>query len=512
MMFSEKYVQPKPVMTPCPSASQKVNMKRRRDLYDADYKTSSKKWCRHPLHIGVMKPESKKNAIRKLRKRESFDYSDKTVDVLYSIFENDPRRVKEILQEAPPNIRKNWCNCTILHLAVENELIEMVKILGDFVNPNAVNRYSQTPAHIAAMIGNVEILKILLACDELNPKKTDVWHKTYKEWLAAPLFMAVLWSDANHIEELLKLGANPDGHAGKFADGVMATELKVSTPRQLAIAMKKDSIVERFREPMCDPPRVMKELSVNHRVSANKCRIEVTTKGFVSIFSYSSFKGRQDLTLEASNKNANNLAKVFSEMGYNGDIHSSLTAEETKEVLTEVRDMEMLSDMGCAIFYFLSHSGNEEESFLTSDMKLLTVQSVLEIFKDSKCPHLKNKPKIFIFDVYNMQDEDANFPFFESLERENGDALLDYVTKSKGLLQDTICIYSNTNEDFSYSFALDGSVFNEALCGALSHHGQRMEFSLLYKEVMEELKRGYNDNKSHVLNYDFTKEFYFSDK
>lgn len=68
--------------------------------------------------------------------------------------------------------------------------------------------------------------------------------------MAAPLFMAVLWSDANHIEELLKLGANPDGHAGKFADGVMARELKVSTPRQLAITMKKDSIVERFREPM----------------------------------------------------------------------------------------------------------------------------------------------------------------------------------------------------------------------------------------------------------------------
>lgn len=57
-----------------------------------------------------------------------------------------------------------------------------------------------------------------------------------------------MWWNRKQIEELLKLGADPDYHAGKLVDGALARELHVTTARQLALALGRHCIVRMFPE------------------------------------------------------------------------------------------------------------------------------------------------------------------------------------------------------------------------------------------------------------------------
>ncbi|KAG7167637.1 uncharacterized protein LOC121868113 [Homarus americanus] len=444
----------------------------------------------------------------------------KQAEVFKAVEAGDLENVEELLHDTGPAVITAQTGCTLLHAAVANNQPHVVLFLLKLISPNIVNKEGQTPAHVAAMKGHTQVLRILLSDKELKHDKQDNCYMTYKELLAAPLFEAVLHWDANKIDELIKLGADPDYHVGRLVDGVLARELRVTTARQLAHALQRDAIVPMFpqrntvdmKNNNCckrsyelligDSPQLAntkKRVRVSPQVSIpDVYKMDTDPRGYVCVLNYSSFKDRPDLALEGSHSDVTNLTNVFSKMGYTGHAYTSLSAEKTKQVLTKVRDMEVLDHVGCAVFIISSH-GIGNEKFLTGDMKLLTTEWVCDLFKDSECTRLKNKPKLFIFDFccgfYQNKSHQVSIGKCRRVEEP---------------LQDTMCLYSNGGDIMSYSINKEGTPFITALCRTLAHHAHHMEFGDLYRELLNEHTKTFSPSTPHLRNFSFKKKFYFS--
>ncbi|XP_042206432.1 caspase Dronc-like [Homarus americanus] len=322
------------------------------------------------------------------------------------------------------------------------------------------------------------------------------------------------------METLLKLGADPDYHAGQLVRGALSRELNVTTPRQLARMLNREYMLHWFinetttvtqenEAAMSEPPMFINNLSATLRLRVKPSSVQATgpdvykmntdPRGYVCILSYCSFKDRPDLDLEGSRSDVNNLASVFGKMGYTGHAHFSLTAAQTKQVLTKVRDMEVLDHVGCAVFIISSH-GIGNEKFLTNDMKRLATEWVCDLFKDSECPRLKNKPKLFIFDFCRSH-------YKEQLYRQ---ASAVKCTRVKEPLQDIMCIYSNSGGFMSHTFNKNGTPFTRALCRTLVQHAHNKELGELYREFLVEYTKMVPATEPQLRNLGFTKKFYFN--
>lgn len=221
--------------------------------------------------------------------------------------------------------------------------------------------------------------------------------------------------------------------------------------------------------------------------------------GYVCILSYDTFRGRLDLQLGGAEADTNNLATVFSKMGYSGHVHRSLTADQTKHELTKLKDMEEVRQAGCLVVVVSSH-GTADQHFLTGDMELLDTQWVLDLFKDSQCPHLKDKPKLFIWDLCHG---------YYQREQSRRSSLSDHARVDEPL-RDVLSLSSSSGGFTSYSFTRVGTPFVTALCRTLARHANDKEFIDLYKELLNEYSRAAPNTMPMLINIGFSKKFYLS--
>ncbi|XP_053651655.2 uncharacterized protein [Cherax quadricarinatus] len=453
---------------------------------------------------------------------QSTSSSVKKTEIFRAVEMGELERVEELVCETGPAVRRQQTGWSLLHAAADSNQPEVLSFLLKLISPNIVNKEGQTPAHLAALKGHTQVLDILLHEEDLNLDKRDNHNRTFKDLLAAPLFEAVLWWDTRKVQQLLQLGADPDYHAGHLVQGTLTRELQVTTPRQLALSLHREHIfpmvpqndrlqVTSFSFSNVDSLALSfgdlsKDACKNQRSGGSRVktlgpdiyRMDTDPRGYVCILSYSSFKERPDLALEGSHLNVKNLSNIWEKMGYTGHSHCSLTAQETKQVLTSVRNMELLDRVGCAVFIISSH-GVENEKFLTSDMNLLTTQWVCEIFKDSECPQLKNKPKLFIFDFCCGY-------YKENARRDN---TVKY-TRMEEPLQDIMCLYSSSGGFTSYSFTKEGTPFNTALCRTLAQHSHDKELADLYRQLLKECANNSYTGSPLLKNIGFSKKFFFN--
>ncbi|XP_068203874.1 ankyrin repeat and SOCS box protein 2-like [Palaemon carinicauda] len=160
----------------------------------------------------------------------------------------DLQTVTSLIHQTGAETRKAKSRSTLLHVAAANNHIHIVKFLLKYISPNVVNRNKQTPAHVGAMEGSLDILRVLLTDPRTNKNMRDVWQRTYKDWLAGSLFEAVMASDEHQTRELLELGANPDCHAGSSLAYLPEEDLNVTTARQLAVFLGEEHILDKFAE------------------------------------------------------------------------------------------------------------------------------------------------------------------------------------------------------------------------------------------------------------------------
>ncbi|XP_042885069.1 uncharacterized protein LOC122261470 [Penaeus japonicus] len=438
---------------------------------------------------------------------------------LFKAVENgDLVRVQELIQDTGAAVRRDKTRCTLLHAAASHNQPDVVMFLQKLISPSVTNKDGQTPAHVAAEKGHMQVLKLLVSDSDFDPDKQDNRHNTVKSLLGGHLFKAVLDGNQKQIERLLELGADPDSHGGNLVNGLLARELGVTTPRRLANALNMDSVVTMFDKkrgndketdlkssPSADlnttefkvPTR---QFNVTHATTvqggADVYKIDREARGFVGIFNFSSFKKRSDLNLQQLDYDARIMANVFDDMGYRCETHSSLTAQQTKEAFKSIRDGEVLKDVGCAVFAISGYGANGK--VLTSDMKCVDIDYILNFFKDSECPQLKNKPKLFIFNLYNMNQVDMT--------------LASETPKKMRLsepLSNMACVYSNSI-GFNCIPNGRGTSFNWALCRTLADHAGDKELGDLYREFLKEYNKSSPSFSPELRYFGFTKKFFFN--
>ncbi|ROT77462.1 caspase [Penaeus vannamei] len=418
----------------------------------------------------------------------SNDISDKDAELFKSVENGDSARVQELIQYTGAAVRRSKTSCTLLHAAASHNQADVVVFLLKLISPNITNE-EDTPAHVAAEKGHTQVLKLLKGT---RKKQIDCWQLVQTQTVTAE----------------------------SWVDGVLARELGVTTPRLLANALNMESIVTLFDKKAskrCSQTVESKSLpssalsTVHIKVSTRQFRVRRATviqggadvykmdkeaRGFVRILNFSCFKDRSDLNLQQLDYDACIMSDVFDKMGYMCKTHSSLTAQQTKEVLKNIRDGDELTDVGCAIFV-ISGYGVNGRKILTSDMQCVDTDYILNLFKDSECPQLRNKPKLFIFNLFKS----------EAITSSRSES--PKVVRLADPLKDMACIYSN-------SIGLDcvpngkGTSFSWSLCRALADHSAEQELGDLYREFLKEYSKSSPSSSPELRLFGFTKKFFFN--
>lgn len=93
--------------------------------------------------------------------------------------------VEDLVQITGAAITKSKTGCTLLHTAAGSNQPDVLLFLLNLISPNTVNMEGQTPAHLAAMKGHIQVLRILLADEDFNHNKRDNFGRTYKDLVSS---------------------------------------------------------------------------------------------------------------------------------------------------------------------------------------------------------------------------------------------------------------------------------------------------------------------------------------
>lgn len=107
--------------------------------------------------------------------------------IFAAVEKGDLERVEQLIKVTGLAVTRVKTGCTLLHAAAATNQPHMVQFLLQLINPNIVNKEGQTPAHLAAMKGHTQVLRILLADEDLNHDKNDYCSRTYKDWVSVYL-------------------------------------------------------------------------------------------------------------------------------------------------------------------------------------------------------------------------------------------------------------------------------------------------------------------------------------
>ncbi|XP_050738131.1 caspase Dronc-like isoform X2 [Eriocheir sinensis] len=480
-----------------------------------------------PICISPLKPTTRASSQRRISITPDHSAShifQKKNELFWAVREGELERVEHIVRHTGPGVRSGARGCTLLHVAAENNQPHVVLFLLELISPNTVNNDGHTAAHLAAMKGHTQVLRILLSDPLLDPDKLDPSGHSYTHWLATHLFEAVLKEDVRRVRSLLSVGADADQEVGCAGRGPLGRELQVTSARQLARALRHKSILRALdteprmagtpKEITCSVPQssaaleylpmgtldLPVDVSPTEISGKNVYKMDAAPRGYVCLLGYGSFKGRPDLNLEGSETDAHNLANIFSKMGYSGRAHFSLTAKQTRQQLADLRDNKMLEQAGCAVFVISSH-GASRRHFLTSDMQTIDTQWVLDFFKDSQCPSLKNKPKIFIWNLCrgHLQEESGR-----------GGSQGEVSSRVDEPLRDVMCLEAASGSFSWHSFSEDATPFIGALCRTLARHAATKELTQLYRDFLQEYTDVAPDAVPQLTNHGFSKRFYFN--
>lgn len=467
-------------------------------------------------------PPSKNKIARKTLASIKFSPEQKRDEIFRAAEEGELDIVRELIDDTGAEVREEDNNNTLLHVAAANGQVDMITFLLTVISPNTVNNDMRTPAHMAALKGELAALEVLLKDEQFKSDRLDKHNRTYKDLLAVPLVEAMLNWKVTVLTKLLELGADPDHNLGGLVDGLLARELSVTTPRELAVSLSRHSFLEKmnqFKPPSTKSFAKKKAKDFTFSISRENTKygplrvsvvpatkisrgpdiykMDTDPRGFVCILNYNSFKDRADLHLEGADNDIQNMESIFGKMGYIGNTYPNLTAEKTKAAVADIKELDILDEVGCAIFIVSSH-GIGGENFLTSDMNLMDAKWLFSSFRDSECPQLKNKPKIFIFDIYNGYYRDDSYSM-----------KLPKVDEGEEPCRDMVCVYSSSTGIVSYTATKDGTPFITALCRTLATQAHNKEFGDLYRNFLLEYSRSCTV-APEMRNLSFAKKFFFN--
>ncbi|KAK4313677.1 hypothetical protein Pmani_014966 [Petrolisthes manimaculis] len=185
-----------------------------------------------------------RSAARRLARRLPNHAYDHVISKRGEIFKaaetGDVGKVRELIQDTGPAIRHPHTHSTLLHAAASTGQVDMVLLLLAFISPNTVDNEGRTPAHVAAKAGHTHVLRVLKADKELDHQSRDNTGYTYTHLLSEPLAAAVVVGEKGRVQELLRLGADPDRLTAPTPTAPPVT------PRHLAHTLQHHALITLF--------------------------------------------------------------------------------------------------------------------------------------------------------------------------------------------------------------------------------------------------------------------------
>lgn len=119
--------------------------------------------------------------LAKQSKRITTVFSSSQMEVFKAAADGDLKKVQKMIRDTGPALREDQTGFTLLHAASANSQPDVVLFLLKLIDPNITNNQGQTPAHVAAIRGHTQVLRILLSDEEINHEKKDNFRMTYKD-------------------------------------------------------------------------------------------------------------------------------------------------------------------------------------------------------------------------------------------------------------------------------------------------------------------------------------------
>ncbi|KAK4319835.1 hypothetical protein Pmani_009253 [Petrolisthes manimaculis] len=348
--------------------------------------------------------------------------------------------VKELLiyRADPTRTRRN--GETALHLAstcTSKEVAFALLHYGADINAKTYDS-KMTPLHYAAEFGNLYLARILKADTLCHPNEKDIKGRT-------PGKVAL---EYGHNDLAIFLGATIPA-----SDRIRLRSLPHHEPMKL-------NVVKGTPVPITD--------DVYYR------RPYLTTRGHVLVINYANFKKLS--YREGSEQDVVNLKNLFSQMGYTVVSHADLTLDQTLKSLDKFCSNDNLKKVDAAVVCFLSH-GKNENTFYTSDDKTMTVTQVQEKFLDSKCPKLKGKPKLFLFNFCRGNKVEKGYLLdnttYDAKSIGKGKALKEKGNKVHENLHDFYIMYATMDNIMALRHQTRGTFFIQYLTELLAQYAHQ---------------------------------------
>lgn len=196
------------------------------------------------------------------------------------------------------------------------------------------------------------------------------------------------------------------------------------------------------------------------------------------------------------------LNDLFEQMGYKVQVQEDLTRTQTLKVLEDFSHEEDLKDIDSVLFFFLSHG--MEGKFLTLDGKYLEESEVQEFFKNEKCPHLKGKPKVFVFNfcrgefvenrtkVHLQTDTDSKaIGHTDEKGMAPSEKSKDDKNKTTDAPKDMLSIYASTDGIKVLRHPTLGTFFIKILCQIFATFAHRYDILDMTEIICNQMEREY---------------------
>ena len=244
-------------------------------------------------------------------------------------------------------------------------------------------------------------------------------------------------------------------------------------------------------EPLLEDFRI--KLSVGEEIRpSNTYRLDKARRGLVGVFNYMKFDDKTLKHRSGASRDSENLKSVFKQMNYLVEVYHDLTETDTLSKLDEITQRVNIDSL---ILFFLSH-GKTVNNFHAKDKgSSVNVYDIMYRFTNTKCPSLKGKPKILLFNYCRGDTLQS------TVVRGGGPIIVREVPKDMELVHATLpgimAIRTST-----------GTIFVNSLCKVLCESAQTKDLHDIVTETSLLMQKSNGTTASHT-SIDMMKKFYF---
>ncbi|XP_005406246.1 PREDICTED: caspase-6 [Chinchilla lanigera] len=182
-----------------------------------------------------------------------------------------------------------------------------------------------------------------------------------------------------------------------------------------------------------------------------------------------------------TNVDRDNLARRFSELGFEVKCFNNLKVEELLQKIHEVSTTSHV-DADCFVCAFLTHG--EDDHIYAYDAKI-QIQTLTAQFRGDKCQSLVGKPKIFIIQACRGQQHDVPVLPLDVVDHRPPDTPENITEVDAATVHtlpagaDFLMCYSVAEGYYSHRETVYGSWYIQDLCEMLGQYGSTLEFTEL---------------------------------